>query len=592
MSAAMKRVLGSILLGLVAAVAVAQVDEVVDIIYEINNPPTVAPMSIYENGVLVGTESILDLTTTGGLCTVTPGIKIVCAFSAGGGYNLVQNEGTGLTARTTLNCVGAGITCADVGGKTEIQVGAAAGAVTLQGAYPGTPDTGNANITGTLGSTRAALHATLGNFGLSLENNTAAQVGQTMEYSPGIRLLGAAWDTDGAVSNTNAWQILAKPVNGNTTSIDLSFNASLNGGAYAQRAYLSSDGKLSLGETGATVGALRLFNATSGSVTISPVAGALGTIDLTVAGPNGQVLTTGADVTMAQIVPASAASVLLGRGSAAGAGDFQEVTLGSGLTMTNQVLSVGGTASYPGLTFDPSTTMVVWEDFLARSLASSAPNNELTGGSVWASGTGTGTVTQNVSLNSDGNHPGVQQMTTGTTTTGVHSFMVGNGTGGSNATDTIAITGGEIIEWRVYIPNASDGTNTFKTWIGFCDIITSNGDCTDGLVVYWDNNADTHWGCGADGGGVRTNNLSTTVATAAAWHKVRITVNSNATSVKYEVDGAELSCSPIANGNIPSGVGEGTLGQFRIGATAGCATATLCIADVDSVYLYKPGLTR
>jgi hypothetical protein len=48
------------------------------------------------------------------------------------------------------------------------------------------------------------------------------------------------------------------------------------------------------------------------------------------------------DLPFANLTPATAISVLLGRGSAAGAGDFQEITLGSGLTMTNQVLSASG----------------------------------------------------------------------------------------------------------------------------------------------------------------------------------------------------------------------------------------------------------
>lgn len=43
-------------------------------------------------------------------------------------YNLVQDEGSSLARRQTLNCVGAGIACTDAGGKTVITVtGAAAG---------------------------------------------------------------------------------------------------------------------------------------------------------------------------------------------------------------------------------------------------------------------------------------------------------------------------------------------------------------------------------------------------------------------------------------------------------------------------------
>lgn len=47
----------------------------------------------------------------------------------------------------------------------------------------------------------------------------------------------------------------------------------------------------------------------------------------------------GTDIALANITPASAVSRLLGRGSAAGAGDFEEITLGTGLSMTGTVLS-------------------------------------------------------------------------------------------------------------------------------------------------------------------------------------------------------------------------------------------------------------
>lgn len=50
------------------------------------------------------------------------------------------------------------------------------------------------------------------------------------------------------------------------------------------------------------------------------------------------------DLAFANLTQAGSASILLGRGSASGAGDYQEITLGSGLTMTNQVLSSSGSS--------------------------------------------------------------------------------------------------------------------------------------------------------------------------------------------------------------------------------------------------------
>lgn len=59
------------------------------------------------------------------------------------------------------------------------------------------------------------------------------------------------------------------------------------------------------------------------------------------------------DLPYANLIPATSASILLGRGSAGGAGDWEEITLGSGLTMTGTVLSASGGGG--GLTVGTTT---------------------------------------------------------------------------------------------------------------------------------------------------------------------------------------------------------------------------------------------
>jgi len=129
----------------------------------------------------------------------------------------------------------------------------------------------------------------------------------------------------------------------------------------------------------------------TGDATISGTTSGTNTGDVTLAGTpdyitiSGQTitrgavdLTAGADITgdlpLANLVQASGASVLLGRGSASGAGDFQEITLGTGLSMTNQVLA--SSVAAPALTLyyavQGTTTSASAENFLATAFGSGA----------------------------------------------------------------------------------------------------------------------------------------------------------------------------------------------------------------------------
>jgi hypothetical protein len=66
-------------------------------------------------------------------------------LSGGSGYNLIKDETTGLTARTTLAFLGAGVSCADNVTQTECTIAGGAGS-DLQGTYGSDADGSNATI--------------------------------------------------------------------------------------------------------------------------------------------------------------------------------------------------------------------------------------------------------------------------------------------------------------------------------------------------------------------------------------------------------------------------------------------------------------
>ena len=103
------------------------------------------------------------------------------------------------------------------------------------------------------------------------------------------------------------------------------------------------------GAAGAPVDAGYLVGATNPDLTAERVVTDTATVtwDLTVGG-QAKANVPDAGITYAKIQDVAAASRLLGRGSAAGAGDVQEITIGANLTLSGTELSATGGGS--GLT--------------------------------------------------------------------------------------------------------------------------------------------------------------------------------------------------------------------------------------------------
>lgn len=145
---------------------------------------------------------------------------------------------------------------------------------------------------------------------------------------------------------TNTMTVLAK----NTTATRyLSNTGASNNPAWAQ--VVLTDGvsgtlPVANGGTGVTssTGTVAVVLSTSPTL-VTPLLGIPTSGTLT--NCTGLPLATGVtgDLPFASFVQASGASVLVGRGSAAGAGDFQEITLGANMTMTGTVLASTGGAS-------------------------------------------------------------------------------------------------------------------------------------------------------------------------------------------------------------------------------------------------------
>lgn len=148
----------------------------------------------------------------------------------------------------------------------------------------------------------------------------------------------------------------------------------------------------------------------------------------------------------------------------------------------------------------------------------------------------------------EASHPGIIQLGTGASSSGVANLYKHKGSAGDGS--LLLGTGILTCEWMVRIPTLGTSAQRFTVRVGLSDEIA--GTVASGVYFEYNDNVNSgKWT-------IVTNNASTsTVAntnstpSANTWYKLKIIVNTGATSVSYYVDGVEVTNSPITT-NIPT----------------------------------------
>ena len=159
-------------------------------------------------------------------------------------------------------------------------------------------------------------------------------------------------------------------------------------------------------------------------------------------------------------------------------------------------------------------------------------------------------------LASDASHPGVIQITTGTSASTITNCLYYYGTVLNNGTYNLDIV--------AKIPTLSTSAQRFNAYVGFFNDLP----VVDGCYFYYRDNVNTgRWQIKCTSSSTTTTaNTNTTVDTN--WHKFSVRVNATATSVAFYIDDVQVANSPITT-NIPTSVIGAGIGLDKdVGSTA------------------------
>lgn len=314
---------------------------------------------------------------------------------------------------------------------------------------------------------------------LSIDTNTYITGNQTITLSGDVTGSGAT----SIVTAIGAGVIVDADINA-SAAITLSKLAALT----ASRV-LVSDASGIISASSVTSTTLGYLDATSSIQTQLNAKQATGnyitalTGDVTASGPGSVTSTIANDaVTYAKMQNVSAASKLLGRGSAGGSGDVEEITIGSGLSMSGTTLSAtgGGTGDVVGPASSTDTAVVLFDGTTGKLVKNST---------LLYSGAGSLTGLAQVQPTNS-----ILAGTTGSTATtsstarlfGASSAQYQVSNGGISATPTVDNNFYAFLIRQNTITEAASGTHPIISSLAVRSPIITNGSATttNGVTVY------------------------------------------------------------------------------------------------------------
>jgi hypothetical protein len=273
-------------------------------------------------------------------------------------------------------------------------------------------------------------------------------------------------------------------------------------------------------------------------------------------GTSGGVLAYTASGTLASSGALTANQVVIGGGAG-----FAPSTLAAGSAFQTLAANASGTPTWVD-GFAASYKTEWFEDFTGGAATGSAYLN-LSGN------TGTGAVAS-FTFSQDVGHMGVVRFSTGTTTTG----------GAYHGADVFAIFGASggthDLEWLVYLPAASDGTDTYQLWMGFGNQTNYTQPSNGVYFGYTHGTNSGNWTLNATKGSSTTTTNASSGPTFSGWNKFRINIDSTASTATFYHNGSSLG---TVTTNIPVTVSTHKTGiQLSILKSAG-TNDRICYLD-------------